>query len=291
MLVDCQCALCSYNPAADASNQTAGLGLDLDSIQQLSSQVVDQDELQVRLYSGRIVRGALSGARIILKAYPPPALAASIAAASSAATPPLDVAGLADNEVRAQLRLQEPAVSAESDNLAKLLGTLTVESGAAKGERWLLFHNAGATSAAEYAQRAAQATVDGTAVGEGEFWDKFDSAGPLKRRKIFLVKVRCRPSPPAAPTAATRRPRLSPPQPLRRTAAPPHLSSVQPSLHSPRTMHCMLCPCARSPSRKRGCGTASCTLMHAIRPACVYRQHMGLWSRFSGDFNVRCGYG
>eukprot|EP00892_Ulva_mutabilis_P009344 jgi/Ulvmu1/6782/UM030_0120.1 len=185
----------NYNPAAGAGGPDGGLGMDLDSIQQLSSQVVDQDVLEVRLYSGRVVRGALSGARIILKAYPPPALAASIAAAAAAsaadgaAAPPLDVARLADNEVRAQLRLQEPAVAAESDHVAKLLGTLTVAEGAAKGERWLLFHNAGATSAAEYAERAAQATVDGKAVGEGEFWDQFDGGAPLKRRKLFIVKL------------------------------------------------------------------------------------------------------
>lgn len=38
---------CSYNPAAGTSSATAGLGLDLDSIQQLGSQAVDQDGLQV----------------------------------------------------------------------------------------------------------------------------------------------------------------------------------------------------------------------------------------------------
>lgn len=81
-------------------------------------------------------------------------------------------------------------MTAESENVAKLLGTLTVEAGAAKGERWLLFHDAGATSAAEWAQRAAQATADGAAVGEGEFWDRFDANVPIKRRKIFIVKVR-----------------------------------------------------------------------------------------------------
>lgn len=81
-------------------------------------------------------------------------------------------------------------MAAESDNVAKLLGTLTVEGGAAKGERWLLFHDAGATSAAEWAKSAAQATADGAAVGEGEFWDRFDATMPIKRRKIFIVKVR-----------------------------------------------------------------------------------------------------
>jgi len=58
----------------------------------------------VRIYGGRIVRGELSGARIVLKAYPPPALAAAIAASDSDAA--LDVAALADNEMRAHLRLQ-----------------------------------------------------------------------------------------------------------------------------------------------------------------------------------------
>jgi hypothetical protein len=152
------------------------LSLDKAAIQQLSSQIIEEDGAKVRLYSGRIARGRLQGARVLLKAYPPPYAQS-------------DVDALAANELRAHARLQPPEVKEEGQYVAKLLGGLTVSNGASKGEQWLLFRNDGIITAAEYAARAAQATQKGQTVGEGEFWDRFNTRAPLKRRKIFIMKV------------------------------------------------------------------------------------------------------
>lgn len=121
----------------------------------------------------------------------------------------LDIAAMADNEVRAHERLQEPAVAAECAHLAKLLGEFTLGGGAAAGQRWLAFHavggvaGAGAGTAGAYARRAASATAQGAAVGEADFTDMFNKAAPLRRRKVFMLKVRQRAgSAVAAPTHA-----------------------------------------------------------------------------------------
>ena len=97
---------------------------------------------------------------------------------------------MAANEERAHRRLQEPFVPRDSPFVSLLMGTLVVTRGASKGERWLLFENRGIQSAAQYAGAAAAAFAAGTSLGEGEFWDRFDARRPLRRRRLFVVKVR-----------------------------------------------------------------------------------------------------
>lgn len=91
--------------------------------------------------------------------------------------------------------LQEPSVPRESPYLVKLMGQFTLSSGASEGQRWLAFHSvgglsgAGAGSAGAYSLAAAKATAEGAVLGQGEFTDMFDKDGPLRRRKVFILKV------------------------------------------------------------------------------------------------------
>lgn len=96
---------------------------------------------------------------------------------------------MAANELRAHASLQPPNVPQECGCLLPLLGGLVVEGGASKGEQWLVFENRGVVSAAQYAAAAAEAYAARAAVGEGEFWDRFDAARPLRRRRVFVTKV------------------------------------------------------------------------------------------------------
>ena len=54
--------------------------------------------------------------------------------------------------------------------------------------QWLVFRNSGLVTAEQYALRAADAGAQGKALGEGEFWDRFDNQRPLQRRRIFVLK-------------------------------------------------------------------------------------------------------
>jgi hypothetical protein len=142
--------------------------------------VRDLWSMQVRLYTGRIIRGALQGARLILKAYPQPI-------PGSYQTQQMQA--MVANELRAHVRLQAPTAPCNSDFLSFLIGGFEVRDGASKGEQWLAFENRGINTAAQYADAASKAFVAGQAVGEGEFWDRFDPQRPLTRRRLFVTKV------------------------------------------------------------------------------------------------------
>lgn len=60
----------SYTPNPSLQDTGEGLGLDASSVQQLASANVEAGGTKVRLYAGRVVRGTLSGTRVIMKAYP-----------------------------------------------------------------------------------------------------------------------------------------------------------------------------------------------------------------------------
>lgn len=55
--------------------------------------------------------------------------------------------------------------------------------------QWLVFRDDGRKTAADYANMAAEATTEGRAVGEWEFWDRFDKSRPIQRRRIFVTKL------------------------------------------------------------------------------------------------------
>ena len=105
------------------------------------------DEVEARLFAGRVCRGRLAGTRVLLKAYGP------------------DAEGRADElaaaEVVAHVAVQAPTAPAESPHVAKLLGAFRTST----GERWLAFRNDGSLSAAGYAAAAARAGADGRALG------------------------------------------------------------------------------------------------------------------------------
>lgn len=168
----------SYSTDPRLADTGEGIGLDASGLRQLASQSVEEDGVTVRLYAGRVTRGQLQGARVVLKAYPQ-----AVGAAGAEAD------RMASNELRAHAALQPPSVREESEYMNKLLGGIVVRGGASAGEQWLVFRNDGIVTAAEYAGRAAQAGAAGEAVGEQEFWDRFDTARPLQRRKVFLIKI------------------------------------------------------------------------------------------------------
>ncbi len=55
--------------------------------------------------------------------------------------------------------------------------------------QWLVFRDDGRITAADYAKEAAQVTAEGRAVGEWEFWDRFDKSRPIQRRRHFITKL------------------------------------------------------------------------------------------------------
>jgi hypothetical protein len=55
--------------------------------------------------------------------------------------------------------------------------------------QWLVFRDDGRITAADYAKEAAQATAEGRALGEWEFWDRFDKSRPIQRRRLFITKL------------------------------------------------------------------------------------------------------
>ncbi len=52
-----------------------------------------------------------------------------------------------------------------------------------------MFRDDGRITAADYAKEAAQATAEGRALGEWEFWDRFDKSRPIQRRRLFITKL------------------------------------------------------------------------------------------------------
>jgi hypothetical protein len=52
-----------------------------------------------------------------------------------------------------------------------------------------VFRDDGKVTAADYAKMAAEATTEGRAVGEWDFWDRFDKSRPIQRRLVFITKL------------------------------------------------------------------------------------------------------
>eukprot|EP00192_Tetraselmis_astigmatica_P011306 CAMPEP_0117664572 /NCGR_PEP_ID=MMETSP0804-20121206/9300_1 /TAXON_ID=1074897 /ORGANISM="Tetraselmis astigmatica, Strain CCMP880" /LENGTH=367 /DNA_ID=CAMNT_0005471831 /DNA_START=247 /DNA_END=1350 /DNA_ORIENTATION=- len=153
---------------------------DMDQLgmQQLGGQEAQEEPITANVWTGWIRSGELSGTRVFLKSYP----------ARTAGMDGLSADTLAANELATHSALQPPSVDRMHPNVCKLLGGFVSGLGGTVTEQWLVFRNDGTTSAEVYANKAAQAGAKGEAVGEGEFWDRFDSERPLKRRKIFVLK-------------------------------------------------------------------------------------------------------
>ncbi|KAH7424410.1 hypothetical protein KP509_11G007400 [Ceratopteris richardii] len=138
----------------------------------MSFQEFGEGGVQVRVYTGRFIRGPRSGTRVLLKAYPG-RNAGSVEADAMAA-----------NELATHAVLQE-ASKEFCPHIALLLGgfqTLT-------GEQWLVFQDRGQLTAADYAKAAGLATTDRRAVGNWEFLDYLDYSRPIQRRRIFIIKM------------------------------------------------------------------------------------------------------
>lgn len=138
--------------------------------------------IEARLYTGRIIRGESANARVLLKAYPARAKCDGITGDQMAA-----------NEFLTYASLQAPSIPEvdESPYLSYLLGAFQATEGLSQGEQWLVFRKDGTVTAAEYAAQAAEATRNGTSVGDysSEFLDRFDQGRPLRRRGLFLRSI------------------------------------------------------------------------------------------------------
>eukprot|EP00850_Spirogloea_muscicola_P006396 SM000030S11405 [mRNA] locus=s30:494751:498073:+ [translate_table: standard] len=168
----------SYAPPPTAGGRAAGVddnaaaGYGLRELSQMAGQEVGQGGIQTRLYKGRIARGPRMGTRVLMKVYPG-RLRGGLLADSMAA-----------NELAAHSALQGAAD--DPSNIVVLLGGFQTQT---TGEQWLVFRDNGTYSTADYAKRAAAAMDEGASVGEGEFWDRWDKARPVARRRVFVVKL------------------------------------------------------------------------------------------------------
>ncbi|KAH8931045.1 hypothetical protein BDL97_19G001600 [Sphagnum fallax] len=113
------------------------------------------------------------GTRVLLKAYP------------AMTTRGTDADVMAANELRSHVILQDASQGECSENIIYLYGGFQTRA----GEQWLVFRDDGRITAADYAKEAAQATAEGCAVGEWEFWDRFDKSRPIQRRQHFITKL------------------------------------------------------------------------------------------------------
>jgi len=170
-------SISSYKPSASGFDSDSLKVNDL-RVEQLGSQEAKEDNITATLWKGRIARGELGGTRVILKAYP----------ARTEGMDGFTADTLAANELATHAALQPPSVPQECPQLAKLLGGFVSGLGGTVTEQWLVFRNDGLASAESYCAKATQASADGRAVGEGEFWDRFDASRPIRRRKIFILK-------------------------------------------------------------------------------------------------------
>ena len=128
--------------------------------------------VQARLYQAVIRAGELSGTRVILKAYPIG----------------VEADLLASNELRAFASLQPPSTPDYSSHLTKLLGAFQVGPPGAT-ESWLVLRNDGLSTVDQFAVQCAKAFGEGRAVGEAQFWDRFDSTAPLRRRADIIRRI------------------------------------------------------------------------------------------------------
>lgn len=148
-------------------------GYDERDVQRMSAQEVGEGGVQTRLYAGRVSRGQRMGTRVILKAYP------------GRAAGGIDADAMAANELATHAVLQDISEAARCKNLVFLFGGFQTST----GEQWLVFRDDGQITAADYAKAASKATADGQAVGQWEFLDTFDNSRPIKRRRVFIIKL------------------------------------------------------------------------------------------------------
>lgn len=153
--------------------ENSGAGLSQKDIEKLKGQEVGEANLQIRLYSGRVSRGPRMGTRVIFKAYP------------GRLTGGVEADVMAANELSTHAFLQDVPDEDICPNLQILLGGFQTRT----GEQWLVLRDDGRITAANYAKAASEATTEGRAVGEWEFWDRFDRSQPIKRRQIFIIKL------------------------------------------------------------------------------------------------------
>ncbi|CAM6041541.1 unnamed protein product [Sphagnum compactum] len=169
----------SYTPPQPGSifggnlAENAPSGFDRGDVTRISGQEVEEGSVQTRLYSGRIRSGDRMGTRVLLKAYP------------AMTTRGTDADVMAANELRSHVILQDASQGECSENIIYLYGGFQTRA----GEQWLVFRDDGRITAADYAKEAAQATAEGRAVGEWEFWDRFDKSRPIQRRRQFITKL------------------------------------------------------------------------------------------------------
>ncbi|KAG6548408.1 hypothetical protein Mapa_009894 [Marchantia paleacea] len=146
-------------------------GLDRRDMTQMSGLEMGEGAVQTRIYTGRIARGERMGTRVLLKAYP-------FTSRGS------EVDMMAVNELISHAVLQE-AADGNPPNISYMYGGFQTRT----GEQWLVFRDSGQITGADYAKAASQATSKGEAVGQWDFWDRFEPERPILRRKIYITKL------------------------------------------------------------------------------------------------------
>ncbi|KAH9530802.1 hypothetical protein CY35_19G003200 [Sphagnum magellanicum] len=193
----------SYTPPQPGSifggnlAENAPSGFDRGDVTRISGQEVEEGSVQTRLYSGQIRSGDRTGTHVLLKVYNAPSSLSSgcdvltswlkeevLHSYPAMTTQGTDADVMAANELRSHVLLQDASQDECSENIIYLYGGFQTRA----GEQWLVFGDDGRITAADYAKEAAQATAEGRAVGEWEFWDRFDKSRPIQRRRHFITK-------------------------------------------------------------------------------------------------------
>ncbi|GJX33874.1 protein kinase superfamily protein [Tanacetum coccineum] len=150
----------------------SGFQSQLEDVGGLKFQDVNQGNVQIRLYEGRVTQGPRRGTPIIFKVYPGKQVGG------------LEADMMASNELKSHAFLQSCS-QAICQNIQILLGGFETRT----GEQWLAFRNDGKYSAADYAKASSEKLSKNRAPGEEKFWNPFEEKQYIKQKRIFIIKL------------------------------------------------------------------------------------------------------
>ncbi|PWA48441.1 protein kinase superfamily protein [Artemisia annua] len=150
----------------------SGFQSQLEDVGGLKFQDVNQGNVQIRLYEGRVTQGPRRGTPIIFKVYPGKQVGG------------LEADMMASNELKSHAFLQSSSQSI-CQNIQILLGGFETRT----GEQWLAFRNDGKYSAADYAKASSEKLSKNRAPGEQKFWNPFEESQYIKQKRIFIIKL------------------------------------------------------------------------------------------------------
>ncbi|KAK1410000.1 hypothetical protein QVD17_36532 [Tagetes erecta] len=146
--------------------------LQFEDVGGLKFQDVNEGNVQIRLYEGRVSQGPRRGTPIIFKVYPGKQIGG------------LEADMMASNELKSHAYLQSCSQSI-CQNIQILLGGFETKT----GEQWLAFRNDGKYSAADYAKVSSEKLSKNRALGEQKLWNPFEQETNIKRKRSFVIKL------------------------------------------------------------------------------------------------------